>query len=151
MARKTVRLLDDEGSFLYWTDTNDARTKLQSGLWEEVFQLEAGSTRERFLGLRKRNFDRASDSPTPCSITARESAAAVGAGILGVRDADGILQPDEHEQRSAQLKIRAWPKAVGYVDDKGEKHPPKAVTICAGRVHQPDNYKPYQPATLAPA
>jgi hypothetical protein len=142
MARKTIRLIDDDGSFLYWTDTDDARNKLQSGLWEEVYQLEAGSSREKFLGLRKRNFDRSSDSQTPCTITARESAAAVGAGVLGVRDADGILQPDEHEQRSAQQKIRAWPLTVGYVDEQGRNCPPKAVTICAGRVYQPEVYQP---------
>lgn len=133
MPRKNIRILDESNSFLWWTDTQDAKTKLQSGAWEEAYRIDPRTHEECFLGIRKIVVLHSS-GPSPRSITARESMAAVGACTEG-------------EMIAATKKIKAWPDTASYTE-KGARHPePKAVTICAGKLCQAELY---QPPTIDP-
>jgi hypothetical protein len=132
MSRKSVRLLDENNAFLYWTNPIDAEMKHASGAWEKVYRTVAGSMQEELFGYRKRTFHQGSNTPTPCAITARESQAAVGAGRTSLIE-DGILQADEMERDAAESKIQAWPSSSDN---------PRAVTICAGKLKQPEGHTP---------
>jgi hypothetical protein len=132
MRKDTIRLLAGDGSFLHWTSTDDARSKLLSGVWEEVYDARA-----RFAGLRKRVVYLSSASESPAAITARESQAAVGATLGESRNDQGVLLPHKEERRAAQKKIESWPEITD--NDQGEA--PRAVMINAGRVRQPKHFK----------
>jgi hypothetical protein len=103
MKKPNIRLLGDRG-FLRWTDQDDALSKVRSGLWESVSDPETG----RFQGIRKIEFGpRASNSPSPAAITARESLANVG-----IWDGKSVAEGGEVPAgtlHAAQAKIFFYP------------------------------------------
>lgn len=75
MRTSNVRLIAGDGNFSRWIEEDDARSKLQSGCWEEVYDHASG----RFKGIRKIEFQpRPSDTESATSITMRDSLANVG-------------------------------------------------------------------------
>jgi hypothetical protein len=110
MRKENKRLLAENGNFAGWTDEDDARAKLQSGYWQEVFNPTTGN----FYALQKIKFlPKPSDHSSPCGITASESRASVGIwdGLSG--DEGGVVPVGK--LRAARDKVRLWP-LVG--DDK---------------------------------
>jgi hypothetical protein len=102
MRKQNIRLLGDAG-FVRWTDEEDACSKIRSGLWEQVTDPMTG----RFQGLRKIVFHpKPSGSPSPASITARESRANVGIwdGTAGAeaKEVTGLIS-------AARSKLFFWP------------------------------------------
>lgn len=108
MRTSTIRLIGGDGNFLHWTGEDDARQKLRSGFWQEVYDRASG----RFRGIQKIEFlPRSSDTASSCAITARES-------LLNVGVWDGLAP--EHGGTTPEGRIdaaREKVQAYAYVAD----------------------------------
>jgi hypothetical protein len=104
MRKENIRLLAENGKFIGWTDDDDARSKKQSGYWQEFYHPRTGN----FYALQKIKFlPKPSDHSSPCGITASESL-----GNVGIWDG---LSPEEGgtiptgKLRADKMKLRMWP------------------------------------------
>jgi hypothetical protein len=104
MARKTFRVFDESNNFVAWITREEALDRIRSGAWEDAYHFEAGS--KQFIGIRRIDTTRGSNSPSPASITARESRANVGIwdGTAGAeaKEVNGLIS-------AARSKLFFWP------------------------------------------
>jgi hypothetical protein len=110
MRKENIRLLAENGKFIGWTDDDDARSKKQSGYWQEFYHPRTGN----FYALQKIKFlPKPSDHSSPSGITASECRANVGIWDGLDREEGGAVPIGK--LRAARDKVRLWP-LVG--DDK---------------------------------
>jgi hypothetical protein len=109
MAPKNVRVYDSDHSFVRWIPPAEAQEKLESGLYEDHFELRGGG-RTHHVGIRRIGGRpaRPSKHESATSITPREMEA--NALAERIRQRGGCL--DEGQKRCVdeiQKKIRMWP------------------------------------------
>jgi hypothetical protein len=105
MARKTFRVFDESDNFVAWISREEAMDRIRSGAWEDVYHFEAAS--RQFIGIRRIDATRGSNSPSPTAITARESLANVG-----IWDGKSVAEGGEvptGKLHAAQAKIFFYP------------------------------------------